>query len=73
VKKKNDNRFADKMVELFHTKKMTYAMLSNKLKLKGFEYTPSQLFSIACHGTKADKELQEAIADILGCLRRDIF
>ena len=71
--KKTDRRFADKMVEAFHTKKMTYARLSERLKLKGFEYTASQLFSIACHGKKADKELQEAIADILGCLRRDIF
>lgn len=71
--KKTDRRFADKMVELFHSKKMTYSELSTKLRIKGFEYTPSQLFSIAYHGTKADKELQEAIADILGCLRRDIF
>ena len=73
MRKKNDRRFADKMTEAFALNGMTYGRLADRLKAKGFEYTPSQLFSIACHGTKADKELQQAIANILGCLRKDIF
>jgi hypothetical protein len=74
VRKKNDRRFAEKMIEAFHSdRKMTYARLAELLRAKGYDLTPSQVFSIACNGRKADKELQQAIADILGCLRKDIF
>ena len=71
--KKNDRRFIEKMLEAYDKQGMTYARLAERLRAKGFDLTASQVFSIACHGKKADKELQQAIADILGCLRKDIF
>jgi hypothetical protein len=73
VSKKNDRRFADKMNEAFALNGMTYGRLADRLKAKGFDVTACKVFSIACNGQEAPKELQQAIADILGCLRKDIF
>lgn len=73
MRKKNDRRFAEKMIEAYERNGMTYARLAERLRPKGFDLTASQVFSIACHGKEASRDLQQAIADILGCLRKDIF
>ena len=70
---RNDRRFAEKMIEENARNGMTYSRLAERVRAKGFDVTHLQLFSIACNGKKADKKLQQAIADILGCLRKDIF
>jgi hypothetical protein len=61
------------MIEAYERNGMTYSKLAERLRIRGYDLTASQVFSIACHGKEASKELQQAIADILGCLRRDIF
>ena len=70
---KNDRRFLVKMRELNELNGMTYSKLSERLNAKGFKLTHLEVFSIAARRTEADIKLQEAIADILGCLRKDIF
>lgn len=73
MKRKNDRRFINKMLEMNRANGMTYSRLAERLRAKGHNLTHLQVFSIACHGAKADKQLQQDIADILGCLRKDIF
>ena len=70
---KNDRRFLAKMRELNETNGMTFSRLAVRLEAKGFKLTHLEVFAIAARRTEADVKLQEAIADILGCLRRDIF
>ena len=52
---------------------MTYSKLTEKLRLKGYDVIPVEVFDIITKRKKASKKMQEDIADILGCLRKDIF
>ena len=70
---RTDRRFILKMQELNRTNGMTYFRLAERLKARGYEFTTVEVFAIACRMRDADKKLQETIADILGCLRKDIF
>ncbi len=71
--KKLDRRFILKMQELNKTNGMTYARLAERLKIRGYNLTHLEVFAIADRRAEADRQLQETIADILGCLRKDIF
>jgi tRNA A37 threonylcarbamoyladenosine biosynthesis protein TsaE len=53
--------------------RMTYSLLAQRLRARGFNLSHLDVFMIADRRKEADKDLQEAIADILGCLRKDIF
>ena len=70
---KDDRRFVLKMKELNRTSGMTYSRLAERMRAKGFQITNLQLFAIADRRVTADRKTQDAIADILGCLRKDIF
>lgn len=70
---RTDKRFILKMQELNRTRGMTYSRLADRLKARGYDFTALAVFEIACRIRQADKRLQEIIADILGCLRKDIF
>ena len=70
---KNDRRFLLKMRELNEKNGMTYSKLSDRLNARGYKITHLEVFAIADRRKEADKKLQETIADILGCLRSDIF
>ncbi len=72
-RKKVDRRFMDKMLELNKSNGMTYVRLAERLRIKGHDLTHLQVFAIASRIREADKKLQNDIADILGCLRKDIF
>lgn len=72
-KKAFDRRFIYKMQELNRSNGMTYTKLADKLRIKGHNLTHIQVFEIAARRREADKALQNDIADILGCLRKDIF
>jgi hypothetical protein len=61
------------MQELNRNKGMTYSGLAERLRARGYDLTHLEVFEIACRIRQADKKLQETIADILGCLRKDIF
>jgi pyrimidine operon attenuation protein/uracil phosphoribosyltransferase len=63
----------DKMLEQHKLNGMTYARLAQRLRAKGHDVTNLQLFGIASRIREADKQLQNDIASILGCTRRDIF
>lgn len=72
-RKKGDRRLMDKMLELNRLNGMTYVRLAERLRAKGNDITHQQVFAIASRIRPADRKLQNDIADILGCLRRDIF
>jgi uncharacterized UPF0146 family protein len=52
---------------------MTYTKLAERLRLKGYDVVAVDVFDIARRLRKAPRTMQEDIADILGCLRKDIF
>lgn len=70
---RTDKRFLDKMQELNRATGMTYSRLAERMRAKGFQITHLQLFAIADRRVTADRKTQDAIAEILGCLRKDIF
>lgn len=67
--KKNDRRLFERMVEM----KIPSALLAEKLNARGYAVKGKDIFNIAMRFKKADRKMQEDIADILGCLRKDIF
>ena len=67
--KLRDTRATDKVREVG----ITYSQLTRKLRVKGYDFLPVEVYDIISKRTKAPKKLQEDIADILGCLRKDIF
>lgn len=69
MKRLFDNRATMKMKE----RNMTYSQLTQKLNLKGYELVPVEVFDIMRKRKRASRKMQEDIADILGCLRKDIF
>lgn len=52
---------------------MTYTKLAERLRLKGYDVVAVDVFDIARRLRKVPRTMQEDIADILGCLRKDIF
>ena len=66
---KNDRRLFNRMIE----RQMPSALVAEKLNAKGYNVRGKDIFNIAMHTKKAPRQMQEDIADILGCLRRDIF
>ena len=52
---------------------MTYTKLAERLRLKGYDVVAVDVFDIARRLRKAPRTMQEDIADILGCLRKDIL
>ena len=67
--KRTDKRMFDKMVE----KRIPSVLLAEKLKAKGHNVSGKDIFNIAMRSARADIQLQDDIADILGCTRTDIF
>lgn len=70
---KSDRRFILKMQELNRKNGMTYSKLAERLNARGFKLTHLEVFAIADRRREADRKLQDTIADILECLRKDIF
>ena len=66
---KKDTRATDKVRECG----ITYSQLARRLRIKGYDLLPVEVYDVVSKRTKATKKLQEDIADILGCLRKDIF
>lgn len=66
---KKDTRATDKVRE----SGITYSQLARKLRVKGYDLLPVEVYDVVSKRKKATKKLQEDIADILGCLRKDIF
>lgn len=66
---KNDRRLLLRMID----KKMTCARLAERLKCRGHNVEARDVYNIATRVRKVDRKMQEDIADILGCLRKDIF
>ena len=52
---------------------MPSALIAERLNAKGYDVKGKDIFNIAMRCKKADRKMQEDIADILSCLRRDIF
>ena len=52
---------------------MTYTKLAERLRLKGYDVVAVDVFDIARRLRKVPRTMQDDIADILGCLRKDIF
>lgn len=73
MRKLEDNRLTKKVMECWKTKQITYTVIAEKLKVKGYDVEARDVYEIACKRKKVSKEMQHAIADILGCLRKDIF
>lgn len=67
--KLRDTRATDKIREVG----ITYSQLTQRLRIKGYDFIPVEVYDIVSKRKKATKKLQEDIADILGCLRKDIF
>ena len=52
---------------------MTYTKLAERLRLKGYDIATVDVFDIARKLRKVPRTMQDDIADILGCTRKDIF
>lgn len=62
-----------RLTDLVKERKIHYSQLAQSLRLKGHDVTANDVFNIARRKKKASKQMQQDIADILGCLRKDIF
>ena len=62
-----------KFFEKMKTKKWTFQMLSERLKMNGVDLTAQTLFQYADGRRNPNKHDQKEIARVFGCLVSDIF